>query len=165
MEVNISRCSRGCFILFLWPGSICSLTGVTIIMSMKLGNTFGNCAIWQAARKQIKIRSMIFGSLSNNSLFASTRAIFMWSVLFDNFYFLALAPSTRAVINMWQVLFICHVLATRSVFIWKQKIRDLDLWMKLKNCQCYVLSRLHGQFSVYVTIFICHIKTNTPVFQ
>ena len=63
--------------------------------------------------------------------------------------------------------------STHAIFVSKQKIGDWDLWMTSKKLPIYVLSRLHGQFSVYNNFYLpqkltrqffskynCHTKTS-----
>ena len=55
---------------------------------------------------------------------------------------------------------------TRALFIWKQKIEDWELYIddikKIANFMCCLV---YTDNFLYVTMFICHKKTNTPVFQ
>ena len=86
------------------------------------------------------------------------------SFLAQNFWMDNLkAPSTRAIF-MWQVLFICQYKPRlHEQFLFENK--RLETWIygwNKKNCQFnYVLSRLRGQFSVCDNFYLPHKNYHT----
>ena len=110
-----------------------------------------------------------FISLEKSNSFHNSYHYILWqSTVFDQlkrvFYQLCSPVYTS---NFYVTSFIylpVNAPSTRALFIWKQKIGDWNLWMSSKKLPILYCLVYTDNF-LYVTIFICHIKINTPVFQ
>ena len=91
----------------------------------------------------------------------------MWQVLFDKFYLLEYTRlHEQFLLIIWHVLFICQwTLRLHEHFLFENKRLETGNYGWWNKEKLPILCVVYTDIFLYVTIFICHIKTNTPVFQ